>query len=379
MRIAPPLLLAAAVACAGPGATRRPSVDAGGREAVVAGKTWRAQKDVTLFERGGRLHVVSLVPGNVFDVALEIGPDGRPIVPPDAPFEVKDGTISLRERSAPPTVKLVDSGQLYRHDDHFHLTHRYENADWQALYRARAEDSPLSPAMRTVAAAVLSTLLDARLAGGSEEATALAMRRTEKVIALARRAVEAELPSKQIMAMVLHDLEIRDDGRTLAIEGATWRAGEGIRFAYCGDHFHVESASGAWVHAIPLADAPPGRFELPPSMFFAAADGKVSARAGAAPWTELLASRQIRLSGDGWYLAERYANPALVRLEGAANDAAVPAPLREAARRGVVELLNVRLDIDSDAAFRASLAALDARIERRWKELERDLPAARRR
>jgi hypothetical protein len=206
MRTPLPMLLLAAVACAGPAArppastsngARSPlAIDREGRTVVIAGEGWRAPGGIRFFERDGALHVVSLVPGNAFDVAVQIGPDGRPQIPADAPFEVKDGTLSLRDRAAAPVARLTESGQLYRHGDHFHLTHRYENSDWQAIYRARLDGSPVAPATRQVAAAVLATLLDARVAGGSEEATARSMRRTEKVIALARRAIEAELPAK---------------------------------------------------------------------------------------------------------------------------------------------------------------------------------------
>ena len=379
MRTLVTLLLSLAAACAGPGTATRArgvALSDDGRTAIVGGETWRAPEGIAFFQRGSALHLVSLVPGSVCDVTLEIGPDGRAQLPASSPFEVKEGTLRLRERPAAPASRLVESGQLYRHDDHFHLTHLWENADWRALYRDREESSSLSPVSRNVAAVALTTLLDLRLAGGSETATEHSMRRVEAVVARARRSVEAQLPAKQIMAMVQHDFEIADDGRTLFIEGTTYRAADGVRFTYCGDHFHVEGTATPWVHPISLAAAEPGAFALPASMFYEVANGAVAERSGPTPWRDLLAREQIQLTGDGWYVTERYAFPAFARLQQASRDPSLPAQLRDEAWRSVLEVLRIRLDLDGDAELRARLASIEQVVETRWKELEAQIPAA---
>ncbi len=372
MRISVVALTTALLACAGTEGARhhRATIADDGRVAIIGGESLRAPAGVSFFERRDEVHVVSLVPGSVFDVTVPLDPTGRPLVPPDAPFELKDGLVILRDRALPPTAKLVDTGQLYRHDDHFHLTHRWENADWQALYRAREDGSEVSPPMRPVAAFILTALLDTRVPGGTEQATTAALRRMEAVVARARRGVEAGLPAKQIVAMVLHDFEIGEDGRSLSVEGRIVRAAEGIKFAYCGDHFHVEQAKGAWVHPVALGAMEPGHFELPPSMFYEEADGTVAERSGPSAWRELLGKELIHLVGDAWFLSERYPLPAFVRLQRAAKDETLPGVVREAARRSVIDLLKVKLDVSGDAAFRTQLAALDQAIELRWRELE---------
>lgn len=371
------VMLAGLVAC-GHARPRRVTVSDDGRAAIVGGQSWRAPDGVTFFERRESLHVVSLVPGSVFDVAIVFGADGRPIVPVNAPFDLREGLVVLRDRSLPPTARLVETGQLYPHDDHYHLTHRWENDDWRALYRAREEGSDLPASTRQVAAFALATLLDHRVPGKVEEATARGMQRMAETVARARRAVEGKYPAKQIMAMVLHDFEIVEDGATLAIEGKVYRS-DGVKFSYCGDHFHVEDASSAWAHPIHLGDAEPGHFDLPPSMFFDVNGTTIAARVGDAAWRELLASAQIRLVGDRWFVSEKYANPAFVRLQRATLDESVPSYLRELARRSVIEFMKLPLDIDSDAAFRARLAAVDRAVEGRARELDAQIAAAKRR
>lgn len=375
------VLASVALACAtGIPGRRSLSIAEDGRSVTCRGETWRAPGGVSFFQRGGALHVISLVPGNTFDVRVPRDASGRLAPPADAPFEVADGLVRLRDRSVAPgssTAQLVDGGQLYRHDDHFHLTHVYRNADWQALYRARAEDSPLPPVTRQVAAVILAMLVDARIPGASEDATISAMRRVESVVAKGRRAVEAQLPAKQAVAMVLHDFEIAEGGRNLAIEGRTFSAEGDVRFSYCGDHFHVESPKLGWSHPVPLGGLEPGRFEMPPSVFFEAGQGgTVAERAGGA-WRDLLASGRIRRAGDAWYVSEDYPNPRLSELRRAEADASIPQPLRERVRAAVMEILKVRLDIESDDAFRARLASVEQAIDLRWRELEREVAKAR--
>jgi hypothetical protein len=334
---------------------------------------------VAFFERQDALHVVSVVPGASFDVAVPLDAEGQPLVPPEAPFDVRDGVIVLRDRSLAPTALLVETGQLYPHDDHFHLTHRWQNPDWRALYRDREEDAALPGATRQAAAYALAMLLDRRIPGTSEEATGQGLRRMAETVTRARRAVEGQYPAKQIMAMAVHDLEILDGGTTLSIEGRSFKAAAGIRFTYCGDHFHVEEATGAWAHVVSLTDVEPGAFAMPASMFFDVSGATVAPRSAPAPWKHLLAQGEIHLVGDRWFITERYTLPALQKLEQLALDAAAPEAVREVARRSVLEFMKLPLDIESDAAFQARLVAVDGAIEARWRELEPARAPARRR
>ncbi len=379
MRIPVLVVTAVLAACAGPGAGRhrRVAISDDGRSAILGGVSWRAPAGVSFFERRDELHVVSLVPGSVFDVHVPLDPGGRPLAPSDAPFELKDGMIVLRDRALPPTAKLVDSGQLYPHDDHFHLTHRWVNEDWQALYAAKEDGSHVPAAMRPVAAFLLASLLDLRLPGRTEQATAAAIRRMETIVSRARRGVDAGLPTKQIVAMVLHDFEILDEGRTLSIDGRQLRAADGVKFAYCGDHFHVEQAGGKWVHPVAVGSCRAGEVRAP-VLGVLRGDGRDrrgapgrdrvarAARAGAHP------PRRRRLVP-----LRALPAPGFVRLQRAANDEAVPPVLREAARRSVIDFLKVKLDVSGETAFRSQLATLDQAIDLRWREVEAQIGAAR--
>jgi hypothetical protein len=373
-------LVLAAAGCAAVGPGRGPAIRIGedGRTVEAGGETWTAPEGVSFFGRGNALHVVSLVPGQVFDVRVPLDGEGRLAPPADAPFEVVAGALRLRGREATATVAaLVESGQIYRHGDHFHLTHRFENGDWQALYRAREEGSALPPAGRYVAAMVLAALVDVRIPGRGEEETARALGRVAAVAARARRSLEGGLPAKQITGMVLHDFEIGSDGRTLAVEGRTYEAAGDVRFGYCGDHFHVESPPAGWSHPVLLHDLEFGRFEFPPSVFFEVRGAAVAERDGR--WRTLLASRQIRMAGDAWYVSEEYRSASLAALRDAEGDVALPARVREAARAGVVAALSVRLDVASEEGFRARLAEVDRLADARWREIEGQVARPRRR
>lgn len=377
MRIVLAALPVALLACALPGARRTNGIviREEGRSVVIGGETWRAPEGVVFFQRDGTLHVVSLVPGSIFDVRVAVDERGRPIAPADAPFAVRSGSVRFRNRAQLPagTARLVDAGQLYRHDEHFHLTHNYENGDWQALYRAREDDSPFPPVMRQVAGVVLATVLDMRIPGSSDEAMTQALRRVDSILAKTRRAVDAQAPAKQVMGMVLHDFEISADGKALSVEGRSYRGAGGVRFSYCGDHFHVEAPASGWTQAIALGEMEPGRFDFPRSVFFTVDNGVVAERSGDAPWRELLAKRQIHIVGDAWFVTDAYPSAALAALKSAATDEKVPAQIRERARAGLREVLPLRLDIDGDAEFRARLASIEQALDQRWRDVERDL------
>ncbi len=381
-RLAVPPLLAAVLACAAVPLERgTPSfeVSPDGRTAAAGGEFWRVPDGVAFFQRGAALHVVSLVPGRVFDVTVPLGEDGRFAWPENAPFVAADGEIRLRVTAGPASVdELVESGQIHRHDDHYHLTHRFQNEDWQALYRARADDSPLPPLRRQVAAVVLALLVDQRIAGTREEATAQAMKRIASVVGKARRAVEADLPARIIESMMAHDYEILDGGRVLTIEGQTYRAGDGVRFVYCGDHFHVESAGGRWAHPIALEADEPGHFAFPASIFFEVREGGlVVERPVASRWQQLAESGQIRFVRDHWHLTEEYFHPRLKKLEAAMDDPRLPEAARARARGRVLDVLHLRLDLGTEAEFEGRLAAIDQVIVWQWNEFERETRAGR--
>jgi hypothetical protein len=381
-RLAVSPLLAAVLACAAVPLERGTppfEVSPDGRTAAAGGESWRVPDGVAFFQRGAALHVVSLVPGRVFDVTVPLGEDGRFAWPENAPFEAAGGEIRLRATAGPASVdELIESGQLHRHDDHYHLTHRFQNEDWQALYRARADDSPLPPLRRQVAAVVLALLVDQRIPGTREEATAQAMKRVASVIGKARRAVEADLPARTIESMMAHDYEILDEGRLLTIEGQTYRAGEGVRFAYCGDHFHVESTSGHWAHPIALEADQPGHFAFPASIFFEVRQGGVVAeRPVGTRWQQLADSGQIRFIRDHWHLTEGYLHPRLKLLQAAMDDPRLPETARARARGRVLDVLHLRLDLGTEAEFEARLAAIDQVIVWQWSEFEREARAGR--
>lgn len=372
------LMAAIALALLAGCSTSRPSrVSPDGRSLVIERERWEVQDGLTLFERDGRLHVVSIGADASFDVAVPFGPDGRPAWPEKAPFEVAEGAIRLHLETGASVAALVESRQLHPHAEHFHLTSRYANPGWQSLYALRKETSALEPARQRLAASVLAALLDERLPGSSEAATLAALRRLDSVIAKARRAVLAGQPGQEVLGILGHDLEISDAGRTLEVEGQRFRAGEGVRFVYDGGHFHVEAEAGTWVQVIPLEGMDPGTFELPPSIFYELRDGVIEARPAAlGRWRALAESHQLRFIRDHWHLTESYLP--LRPLVAAADDPARTEAQRERARSSAMEVLRLRLAVGSELELETQLASVDLLIERlvRESEKERRGPAA---
>lgn len=342
----------------------RPSrVSEDGRRLAVGGERWETQDGLTLFERGEELHVVAVGPGPTFDVAVRYRPDGQPDWPSAAPFVVTDRVIRLRT-AASRVAALVESRQLHPHDEHFHLTARYPNRDWQALYAMRDEGSALEPARRQLAASALAELLDERIAGGPEEATAAALRRIDSVTGKVRRAIQAGLPGREVLGILTHDFEIAEDGRSLEIEGRRFRAGDGVRFAYDGGHFHVESTSGTWVHVVRLEGVEPGAFELPTSIFYELRGDLVEARPASSRWQALADSRQIRFVRDHWHLTEAYEPLRAAGLLAAADDPSLPEAERDRARGRALEVLRLRLEVGSEEELEARLGVADRMIAR---------------
>ncbi len=371
MHLHPSVAALASLALLASCASQRPArVSPDGREVSIHGERWRTQDGITLFERGRELHVVSVGPEATFDVAVPIGEDGRPAWQPDAPFEVSAGAIRLRTRGGSRVAALVDSRQLHPHHEHFHLTSRYVNADWQALYAFREEGSPLDPARQQLAASALAELLDERIPGSSEEATLASLHRIDSVLGKVRRAVQAGQPGRRVLGILSHDFEISEDGRALEIEGQRFRAGEGIRFTYDGGHFHVEATGGDWVQVVQLEAMEPGSFELPPSFFYELRDGVVEARPPSSRWQALAEAHQVRFVRDHWHLTEAY--PPLRTLLAATEDPSLPAPLRERARGRALEVLRIRLDAVSELELESRLAAVDGLVARLTAETARE-------
>src|SRR5574341_120612 len=349
-----------------------------GRTATAGGEQWTAPEDVAFYQRGVVLHVVSMTPGRSWDVAVPLGPDGRLAWPAEGPIEAAAGALKVRASKATPAVaKLIDSGQIHLHDDHYHLTHLLEDEDWQALYRDRAEDSTLSPLRRQVAATVLALLLDERLPASPPEATEAALRRMESIIGKARRAVEGDVGARAIEAIITHDFEIRDDGKTLEIGGQRFRASSGIRFSYCATHFHVEDAGGKWAQPIELEGQQPGAFAWPASIFFAAGqDGSVAERTTTSRWRRLSDRGEVRFTRDHWHVTDSYAHPRLQLILKTISNPKVPEPLKDRARGLALEGMSLRLDTGSEAEFESRPGAIDQAIDRAAAALEKELRAA---
>jgi len=366
-----------------PAAARTLAVSDDGGTAAAGGEQWTAPEDAAFYQRGNVLHVVSTAPGRTWDVAVPIGDDGRLAWPPDAPFEPSGGALRLRgARAAPEVEALIASGQLHPHDDHYHLTHRFQDPDWQALYRARADGSPLPPLRRQVAATILALLLDERIPGVTPEATDQALRRMVSVIGKARRAVEGDVGARAIEAIITHDFEIRDGGRTVEIEGKAFHAADSIRFEYCAAHFHVADAGGRWAQPVEFDGGRNGVFAWPGSIFFEPRpDGTVVERPPTTRWRRLVDAGQIRFTRDHWHVTETYPNRRLRHLLETIQDVKVAEPLRDKARALALDVMRLRLDVGSDAEFEARLDGIDQAIDRAGAELEQEVrgtPAGRR-
>jgi hypothetical protein len=372
------LVLAGCAHFAQPGPASLPAsaiaISDDGQTVTVGGEQWTAPEGVVFFQRGNAVHVVSSAHGRSWDVAVPVGPGGKLAWPADAPFVASGGALVARAgKAAPATELLIGSGQLHPHDDHYHLTHLFQSDDWQALYRLRADGSPLPPIRRQVAATILALLLDDRIPGSSPEATDKALQRAVSIIGKARRAVEGDVGARAIETIITYDFEIRDDGRTAEIAGQHFRAAESVRFSYCSGHFHVEGASGKWAQPVELEGQASGSFTWPSSIFFEVRpDGMIAERPPSTRWRKLADNGQIRFTRDHWHLTESYASPRLQYLLKVIANAQLPERLRDKARAQALDVMRLRLDIGSEAEFGARLDAIDQAIERAAAELEKE-------
>jgi hypothetical protein len=349
----------------------------------AGGEQWTAPEGATFYQRGMVVHVVSTQPGRTWDVAVPLGPDGKLLWPKEAPFAPAEGAlVPTAGKAAPEVEQLVESGQLHPHDDHYHLTHRFQNDDWQAMYRLRTEESPLPPLRRQVAATILALLLDERIPGTSAEATDQALRRMVSIIGKARRAIEGDVGARAIETIITYDFEIRDDGATLDVGGQRFHAVAPVRFSYCSGHFHVEDSGGKWAQPVELEGHANGAFAWPSSIFFEVRQGgDVAERPASTRWRRLADTGQVRFTRDHWHVTEAYAHPRLQHILKAIGDERLPDALRDKARALALDVMSLRLDLGSDAEFGARLDAIDQAIDRADDALEkagRGTPASRR-
>jgi hypothetical protein len=351
------------------------SISDDGQAVTVGGERWTAPNQAAFYQRGDVLHVISSGKGAGWDVPVPVGPGGKLAWPADAPFEASGGVLLLRAgKAAPETEDLIATGQLHPHDDHFHLTHKFQNEDWQALYRLRADDSPLAPIRRQVAAAILALLIDDRIPGSSPAVTAKALRRMASVIGKARRAIEGDVGARAIEAIITNDFEIRDEGKLADIGGQLFYAADSVRFRYCAGHFHVEDAAGKWAQPVEFEMQANGSFAWPNSIFFEIRkDGKIAERPPTTRWRRLTDTGQVHFTRERWHLTETYANPRLQYLLKVIADEKIAAPQRDKARSLALDVLSLRLDIGSDAEFGARLDAIDKAIDRAATQLEKEI------
>jgi hypothetical protein len=380
LRFLPLALLVSA--CATVPTRERPAlrVSEDGSEVSAGGESWRAPPGAAFYERGEILHVVSFAPGAEYDVAVPLGRDGRLAWPADAPFEVRGGVLLPRRArpvvsadALPPIEDLVALDQLRRHGDHLHLTHKLALEDWQALYRDREESSPLHPMARQAAATLLALLVDAQIPGGGGVETRRAFMRLVSTIGKLRRGLEGGLPAKSLEAILDHDVEIRDGGRTFVAGTHTFKAGQGIRFAWDGGHIHVESEQGLWAHPVELDDQPADGFLFPASIFYRVrSDDVVEERPSSTRWRRLADAGEIHFIRDHWHLTQAYRHPGLQKLLAAMGSERLPPGTQDRARARALDLLRLRLDVGSEAEFEARLAAIDQLIARSSDEFERE-------
>jgi hypothetical protein len=382
------VLLASACATVPAAVSHGLQVSEDGTTVTAGGQTWHAPPGAAFYERGEVLHVVSLVAGTEYDVAVALGPDGRLAWPAEAPFQAEGGALAPRRSkaaaspSALPSIEdLVALDQLRRHDGHLHLTHKLELEDWQALYRDREETSPLHPMARQAAATLIALLVDERIPGEGGEVTRKAFQRVVSIIGKLRRGLDSGLPARTLEAILEHDVEVGEGGRLLTVGTRTFRAGPGLRFTWDGDHVHVESEQGTWAHPVELEEQSADGFLFPSSIFYRVrADDVVEERPSDARWRRLADAGEIRFTRDHWHLTQTYAHPGLQRLLAAMANGQLPTQTQDQARARSLDLLRLRLDVSSDEEFEARLTAIDRLIARSSAEFERELrvPAARR-
>lgn len=372
----PPLaaLVLGLAACAG--APPRPAleVSADGRTAVHRGQAWRAEDGIVFFQRGQELHAVSERPDRPFDLKAEHAADGTLRWPEDPRLDFSGMTVRFRPVLS-SVAGRVAAGQLYPHEDHLHLTHLYDNADLQALYKAREDGSPYPPVRRQVAAALVALLVEEKLPAGTDAAATAGLARIDRVLARLHRSFLAGLPAAAMADILSHDFEILEGGRAVVVEDRTFQAADGIRFAYCSGHFHVEDAQARW--AAPVEFGAPGTtFAFPTSPFYAAsADGLVVPLPGPKLWRDLLDSGQIQMLRDHWHLTPKFADPSFDRLRALSEDPAGTDASRARARDTVFELMRLKLDISTGTAFEASVAAVRQAAALALAELAAPAPA----
>ncbi|HEY3449513.1 MAG TPA: hypothetical protein VGK67_24380 [Myxococcales bacterium] len=349
-------------------------VAADGRSAVHRGTSWVADQGIVFFQRGASLHAVSLIPGKPLDVAAEVGPDGALRWPDDPRIEATAGSVRWRAELSGVAARIA-TGELHPHEEHLHLTHRYANADLQALYQAREDRSPFPPIRRQVAAALVAMLIEQKLPGGSEATASAGLVRIDRVLSRLHRAFDAGVAAPALADILSHDFEIIDAGHGIVIEDQAFRAAGGLRFGYCAGHFHVEDEGERWAQVVEFGQ-PGAQFAFPESPLFAVtADGLVAPLPGPKLWRDLLESGQIQMLRDHWHLTAKFAEPALDRLRALAESAEASEEVRTKARNSIFELMRLKLDLHSGTTFDASVAAVREAAARALAEIEPPAPA----
>jgi hypothetical protein len=316
----------------------------------VGKKTYKAGRGIRFEARDGHFHVVA----KAFDIPVWPFADAEFTFPHTPYFVEKGGRVTAKKKPDGAFARLLMEGQLLVHDDHYHLTRRFDDPGWQKLLAMSRPDSSYADLQRKVATAGLVVFLqeDLELDPGTYAGE---LAHTKVRMARFARAIDAGLAGPQAAFVLEHAAALDVGGKLLTIGRQQLAAGDGLEFSFCEHHVHVLGKPGIDV----TVDAPkkPGAPWRVPSNLFVTQDAehRVTRRPLSADIQRLLESKKIVPHEHGYHVTRHFEEKVTRLIETAVADKTQPLAAREKLEVELKAVWDAELSIDSEAGLRAAL------------------------
>jgi len=261
-------------------------------------------------------------------------------------------------------------GQLLVHDDHYHLTRRFDDPAWQKLLAMSRPDSSYADLQRKVATAGLVVFLQEHLEL-DPTMYARALARAKLRMARFARAIDAGLVGPQAAFVLEHAAALDVGGKLLTIGSQQISAGEGLKFSFCEHHVHVLGEPGIDV-AIP--EPAKGATWRVPTNLFVSQDGKkrVNRRPLPADIKRLLVKKKLLAHEHGYHVTRHFEEKVTRLIEGVIADKTRPLATRVKLETELEAVWATALPIHDEGALRSALrhakellAAIRARLPKK--------------
>jgi hypothetical protein len=347
------------------------TIDADGQRLVVGGRTYQAEPGLTFEGREHHFHVSGKVGDRRFSVAVWPFRDVPFAFPPNPFFrETMDGWIKAKAVTRGSFAQLLGDGQLSPHEEHFHITRKFDDPAWQNIV-AMSASAQVDKLQQGLAQSVQVYFIKEHLFISSTD-SARDLEALKVRLDRAWRGLNAGLAGPQMNFVLTHNALITPDGKVLHLGDRMLTAGDGLKLGFCRNHIHVlaedvgaaDNADGA-ANGMNLAVTPPASGQplvLPDNLFVTLQGDRLIQKTLSPELGRALAHGHLAATDGVYHVGAGFQREAVEGIRAALTDRAVHAEVRASLKARLSELQAAPVPINDEKALFASLADIGQRL-----------------